>query len=90
MAEEDGQESATITGACSFRDITSQRVNKVVKTICYIQDRIVAMIRIWDTEAFIDLPVREEQPHNEGEAVLNGLALDNEALFQNDFDALFD
>ena len=48
------------------------------------------MIRIWDTEAFIDLPVREEQPHNEGEAVLNGLALDNEALFQNDFDALFD
>lgn len=90
MTEEDGQELATITGACSFQDITSQRVNKVVKTIRYIQDQTVAMIGIWDTEAFIDLPVREEQPHNEGEAVLISPALGNEGLFQNDFDALFD
>ena len=90
MAEEDGQELATITEACSFQDITSQRVNKVVQTIRYIQDRIVAMIGIWGTEAFIYLPVREEQPHNEGETVLNGPALGNERLIQNDFDALFD
>ena len=90
MTEEDGQELATITGACSIQDITSQRVSKVVKTIRYIQDRIVATIGIWDTEAFIDLPVREEQPHNEREAVLNGPALGNEGLFQNYFDALFD
>ena len=90
MTEEDGQELATITGVCSFRYITSQRVNKVVKLIRYIQDRIVAMIGIWDTEAFIDLPVREEQPHNEREAVLKSPALGNEELFQNDFDALFD
>ena len=90
MTEEDGQELANITGACGIEDITSQRVSKVVKTIRYIQDWIVATIGIWDTEAFIDLPVREEQPHNEGEAVLNGSALGNEGLFQNYFDALFD
>ena len=48
------------------------------------------MIGIWDTGAFIDLPLREEQPHNEGEAVLNGPALGNEGLFQNDIDILFD
>ena len=44
--------------ACSFQDITGQRVNKVVKTIRYIQDWIVAMIGIWDKEALIDLPVK--------------------------------
>ena len=90
MTEEAGQELVNIMEACSFQDITGQRVNKVVKTICYIQDWIVAMIGIWDTEAFIYLPVREEQPHNEGEVVLNGPALGNEGLFQNDFGALFD
>ncbi len=90
MTEEDGQELANTTGACGIEDITSQRVSKVVKTIRYIQDRTVAMIGIWDTEAYIDLPVREEQPHNEGEAVLNSPALGNEGLLQNDFDALFD
>ena len=47
--------------ACSFQDITGQRVNrvnKVIKTIRYIQDWIVAMIGIRDKEALIDLPVR--------------------------------
>ena len=44
LAEEDGHELASITGACSFQNITSQRVNKLVETIRYIQDRIVAMI----------------------------------------------
>ena len=48
------------------------------------------MIGIWDKEAFIDLPVKEEQPQNKGEALLNGPALGNERLSQNDIDALFD
>ena len=90
LTEEAGQELVNIMEACSFQDITGQRVNKVVKTIRYIQDRIVAMIGIWGTEAFIDLPVKEEQPQNEGEALLNGPALGNEGLSQNDIDALFD
>ena len=64
LTEEAGQELVNIMEACSFQDITGQRVNKIGKTIRYIQDRIVAMIGIWDTEAFIDLPVKEEQPQN--------------------------
>ena len=90
LTEEAGEETVNTMVACSFQDITGQRVNKVVKAIRYIQDRIVAMIGIWDTEAFIYLPVREEQPHNEREAVLKSPALGNEGLFQNDFGALFD
>ena len=90
LTEEAGQELVNIMEACSFQDITGQRVNKVVKTIRYIQDRIVAMIGIWGTDAFIDLPVKEETPANEGEALLNGPALGGEGLSQNDIDALFD
>ena len=45
LTEEAGQELVNTMVACSFQDITGQRVNEVVKTICHIQDRIVAMIR---------------------------------------------
>lgn len=90
LTEEAGQELVNIMEACSFQDITGQRVNKVVKTIRFIQDRILAMIGIWGTEAFIDLPVQEEAPAQEGEALLNGPALTGEGLSQSDIDALFD
>ena len=30
--------------ACSFHDITGQRVTKVVKSVTYIQDRVNALI----------------------------------------------
>lgn len=58
LTEEVRQELVNTMEACSFQDITGQRVNKVVKTILYIQDWIVAMIGIWDKEALIDLPVK--------------------------------
>ena len=90
LTDEAGQELVNITGACSFQDITGRRVNSVVKMIRYIHDWIVAMIGIWGTEALIDLPVKKEQPQNEGEAVLNGPVLGNEGLSHNDIDALFD
>ena len=58
LTEEAGQELVNTMVACSFQDITGQRVNKVVKTIRYIRYWIVAMIGIWDKEALIDLPVK--------------------------------
>lgn len=90
LTEEAGQELVNIMEACSFQDITGQRVNKVVNTIRYIQDRILAMIGIWGADAFMDLPVKEDEPQTEGEALLNGPALGNEGLSQSDIDALFD
>ncbi len=82
--------------ACNFQDITGQRVGKVVKTLRFIEDRILAMIGIWGTEAFIDLPVTPgtdaaqasdaEDPDN----LMNGPQLAAEAITQADIDALFD
>jgi len=49
------------------------------------------MIGIWGAEAFIDIPVREDDtPANEGETLLNGPALAGERLSRSDIDALFD
>ena len=87
----------SIIEACSFQDLTGQRINQVVKTLRFIESRILAMIDIWGgLEAFKDLPI----PENEGdgsdagsfneEGLLNGPALGNQGLSQDDIDALFD
>ena len=62
LTEEADQEIVDIMEAFSFQYITGQRVDKVVKTIRYIQDRILAMIGIWGAEAFIDLSVKDDAP----------------------------
>lgn len=89
LTEEAGQELVNIMEACSFQDITGQRVNKVVNTIRFIQDRILAMIGIWGPDAFADLPVKAADEGSE-DSLLNGPALGNEGLSQSDIDALFD
>ncbi|MEQ8398838.1 protein phosphatase CheZ [Thalassobaculum sp.] len=83
-----------IIEACSFQDITGQRVTQVVRTLRFIESRILAMIDIWGLEAFRDLPLpdeerSEEEVHEEAE-LLNGPALGGKGLSQDDIDALFD
>lgn len=85
----------SIIEACSFQDLTGQRINQVVKTLRFIESRILAMIDIWGgLEAFKDLPIpkgegEEEDPTGE-EDLLNGPALGGGGLSQEDIDALFD
>lgn len=81
-----------IIEACSFHDLTGQRVTQVVRTLRFIESRILAMIDIWGLEAFRDLPLppdSEEDEHEESE-LLNGPALGGQGLSQDDIDALFD
>lgn len=79
-----------ILEACNFQDITGQRITKVVNTLRYIEDRILAMISIWGVEAFADLPVEIEDGREGDDALMNGPALQNEGISQDDIDALFD
>ncbi|MBT4770344.1 MAG: hypothetical protein HOO00_07470 [Rhodospirillaceae bacterium] len=76
---------------CNFQDITGQRVTKVVKTMRFIEDRILAMIGIWGVDAFSDLPVEAEgEAEGDGEDIMHGPQLANEGISQDDIDALFD
>ena len=77
--------------ASNFQDITGQRINKVVQTVRFIEQRVLAMIDIWGVEAFEALPL----PISGGaggtdDDLLNGPQLENQGISQADIDALFD
>ena len=74
---------------CNFQDITGQRTGKVVKTINFLEDRILTMINIWGEEEFegIDLP---DDLRSADEKLLEGPQLDGQGISQDDIDSLFD
>ena len=79
----------SIFEACNFQDITGQRIGKVVRTLDFIEDRVVAMIQTWGTEAFAHLPHSFEVPVAEEAKLLNGPQLQGKAISQAEIDALF-
>lgn len=79
----------TIFENCNFQDITGQRTGKVVKTINYLEERILTMINIWGEEEFegVELP---EDARTSDEKLLEGPQLDGQGISQGDIDSLFD
>jgi len=79
----------TILEACSFQDITGQRVTKVVKSITYVEDRVTALVKLWGEEELAKVEVKGEEK-TEDEALLEGPQLEGQGLDQAAIDALFD
>lgn len=78
-----------ILEACSFQDITGQRVSKVVKSISYVEERISALIEIWGKEE-LEKVEQENVEKSEDEKLLSGPQLEGKGLDQAAIDALFD
>ena len=76
--------------ASNFQDITGQRITKVIKTLRFLEDRILAMIDVFGVEAFMDLPLPDQGPVDEDAALLNGPQMENGGITQAEIDALFD
>ncbi len=81
--------------ACSFQDITGQRISKVVRTLNIIEEQIGAMIHGIDAEkeaqkAIIKNAKNTDEPQDILGGLLNGPAMEGEGVDQNDIDALFD
>ncbi len=79
--------------ACNFQDLTGQRITKVVKTFCFIEQRIYKMMEIWGgSEGFLDITPEELEFRQGDGALLNGPSLENDGdvASQDDIDALFD
>jgi chemotaxis protein CheZ len=77
--------------ACNFQDITGQRINKVVRTIAFIEERVTAMLALWNANELATMPMA---PHLD--RMDNGLELTGPAgaagsptVSQDDIDALF-
>lgn len=73
--------------ACSFQDLTGQRVTKVISTLRHIEERVTKFagaLGVTDaapTESAADARAREQ--------ILNGPAMNGPATSQDDIDALF-
>lgn len=76
----------------NFQDITGQRINKVVNTLKFIEDRVDRMISIWGQETFQELisELPDEYDADDDRRLLNGPQLENQGISQSDIDKLFD
>lgn len=84
----------SIFEACNFQDLTGQRINKVVRTLLFIEERVDAMIKLWDPREFEAMPLPEEPWVKKDEQLdLTGPAVEGESghsISQAEIDALFD
>ena len=82
------ENSNEVFEACSFQDITGQRVNKVVKSITYVEERVNALVEVWGKEELdkVEVQVLEK---TEDEKLLDGPQLEGKGLSQDEIDALF-
>jgi chemotaxis regulatin CheY-phosphate phosphatase CheZ len=72
--------------ACSFQDITGQRITKVVTTLGYIEERISQFVTI---AGGVDGSAADDEEQRTGdEALLNGPQLAGEGVSQTDIDAM--
>jgi chemotaxis regulatin CheY-phosphate phosphatase CheZ len=71
--------------ACSFQDLTGQRMAKAGKTLRYIEDRINGLIEIWGVSDD-DAPIAQER--SAADVLLNGPAKDGEGVSQDDIDRM--
>jgi chemotaxis protein CheZ len=78
--------------ACSFQDLTGQRINRLVKGLTFIEERVNAMIRVWGRDEIfkvIDEVKAEQTEKSADEALLHGPQSESRAIDQSEVDKLF-
>lgn len=78
--------------ACTFQDITGQRVSKIVRSMKFVEERVNAMVELMGRDGIMaaadeldeDKVLADEQQH-----YLNGPQLPGESISQDDIDKLF-
>ena len=76
-----------IIEACSFQDLTGQRVSKVVNTLKQIEDRISRFAEVMGVDEDEVEVTPEEQRRRD--LLLNGPAIGGPETAQDDIDAMF-
>ncbi len=79
-----------IMEACGFQDLTGQRITKVVRALRHIEERISAIIEIWEPQDFADIPVGSRDKSDGDRALLGGPQSETARTSQEEIDALFD
>lgn len=77
-----------IVEACTFQDITGQRITKIIKFLKEIDAHAAELIRVMDNH-FPGASVKPAGVHNDGEvSLMNGPQLPGQGVSQADIDAL--
>lgn len=89
LCDELEMQGTTLMMACSFQDLTGQRMSKVVNTLRYLETRVNAMIEIWgitdeDAKQLVDNHLDSKPDAH----LLNGPAREGEGVAQDDVDRL--
>ena len=79
--------STKIFEACSFQDITGQRISKVIKTLHDIEMAVDKLLNLFDPVAQSERLVAEDN-RNEDDKLKNGPQLAGEGVTQDDIDKL--
>ncbi|WP_237154593.1 protein phosphatase CheZ [Oryzibacter oryziterrae] len=76
--------------ACSFQDITGQRISKVVTTLNALDVRITTLVEKLKIMKITDAPLTEtEEERRKRELILHGPQFKGEGVSQDDIDAYF-
>lgn len=81
LCNEIENEVTAIFTACSFQDLTGQRTKKVIGVIRYLEQRINAMISLWEPS--------EGEDSEAADPLLHGPAFEGEGVTQSEVDRLF-
>ncbi len=79
--------------ACTFQDVTGQRVSKIIRSIQFVEDRINAITDLWgraDIERLADRFLDPTEKEEDTGEVLSGPALQGGGISQDEIDKLFD
>ena len=71
--------------ACSFQDVTGQRISKVVNTLAFIDERLDTLL-----EAYGGVADSVPESEDRADPLLSGPQLDGEGITQEDVDSMFD
>ncbi len=74
--------------ACSFQDITGQRISKVVSTLEHVEDRVSKLVNILGVMDGNKKADNVNEEVDEDKALLNGPALEGEGIDQSEIDDL--
>ena len=75
--------------ACSFQDITGQRVSKLVKSLTYVEDRVNVLVDIWGKQALQAVEVQAFEEKTDDEKLLHGPQTEGQGISQDEIDKLF-
>lgn len=83
------ENGAAVFEACSFQDITGQRINKVAKSLTYVETHVNLLINVWGKDVVEKTEVKVDKEKSADEKLLHGPQLAGKGVSQDEIDKLF-